>query len=157
MSSAFVKEPDGDDVFADLPDRPIGDERNLVTPHGLELIDAEISHLRTALATAQAKADRAHMAEVSRDLRYWAARRVSAELVPVQGDVSEVRFGHTVRIKRTGGNIHDFKIVGTDESDPAKGLLSYLSPLAEALIGGRIGDEIEAGPTSATIVSIKAG
>jgi transcription elongation GreA/GreB family factor len=157
MSSAFVKEPDGADVFEDLPDRLIEDERNLVTPTGLDLIDAQISHLRTALATAQAKADRAHMAEASRDLRYWAARRVSAGVVPVQEDVSEVRFGHTVRIKRTRGEVHEFQIVGTDEADPAKGLLSYISPLAEALIGCRIGDEIEAGPTSATIVAIKAG
>jgi transcription elongation GreA/GreB family factor len=156
MSSAFVKEPDGADVFEDLPDRPIGDERNFVTQRGLDLIEAEIERLRSALATAQAAADRAGMAEASRDLRYWAARRASAELVPAQTDVSEVRFGHKVRIEREDGRAQDFEIVGTDEADPAKGRLSYLSPLAEALIGGRVGEEIEAGPTSATIISIRS-
>jgi transcription elongation GreA/GreB family factor len=142
-------------VFDDLPDRPIGEERNFVTQRGLDLIEAEIERLRAALASAQVTSDRALMAEASRDLRYWAARRASAELVPPQEDVSEVRFGHRVRIKREDGRTQDFEIVGTDEANPAEGRLSYLSPLAEALIGGRVGEEIEVGPTSARIASIR--
>ena len=155
MSRAFTKEPDGADVFDDLPDRPIGDERNLVTPRGLSLIEAEIERLRGILAAAQAQGERGAIAEASRDLRYWAVRRASAELVPEQSDVSEVRFGHSVRIRREDGREQTFRIVGIDEADPARGLISYLSPFAQELIGGRPGDEIEAGATNATIVGIE--
>jgi transcription elongation GreA/GreB family factor len=156
MSRAFTKEPDGSDVFEDLPDRPIGEERNLVTAQGLARIEAELEKYRAALADAQAKGERAAMAEASRDLRYWAARRVSAEVVPVQEDVSEVRFGHTVRVRREDGRDQSFRIVGMDEADPQKGLVSYLSPMAEAMIGARVGDEIEAGPSHAEIVAIES-
>jgi transcription elongation GreA/GreB family factor len=156
MSRAFTKEPDGTDVFEDLPERPIGDEINVVTPRGYELIAAEIARLRTSLAEAQAQGARAAIAEASRDLRYWAARQASAEIVPVPEDVSEVRFGHTVTIGRADGRRQTYQIVGFDEADPAAGRISYLSPVAEALIGGRVGDEIEAGPSSAEILKIAA-
>jgi transcription elongation GreA/GreB family factor len=155
MSRAFVKEPDGEDVFDDLPDRPIGDERNLVTPEGLAFIEAEVARLRAGLVEAQARGERGAIAEASRDLRYWSMRLSWAELVPPQTDVSEVRFGHRVRIRREDGREQVFRIVGVDEADPAKGLISYISPLAEAMIGGRVGEEIEAGPGTAEIISIE--
>lgn len=156
MSRAFTKEPDGTEVFEDLPERPIGEEPNFVTLRGRELIDAEIVRLRTSLAEAQAQGARALIAEASRDLRYWAARQASAKTIAVPEDVSEVRFGHTVTIRREDGREQTYQIVGVDESDPAKGKISYVSPLAEALIGGRAGEEIEAGPTIAEIVRIVA-
>jgi transcription elongation GreA/GreB family factor len=157
MSRAFVKERDGDNVFEELPDRPIGADRNLVTPRGLALIEAEVSRLRTALAEARAQGERGAVAEALRDLRYWSARLSSAELVPDQIDVREVRFGHTVRIRREDGREQAFRIVGVDEADPAKGLISFVSPLAEALIGGRVGENIEAGKGTAEIVAIEPG
>jgi len=157
MSRAFVREPDGADFIEDLPERPIGDERNLVTPRGLAQIEAEIERLRGQLADAQGRGARAAIAETSRDLRYWAARRSSAELVPTQADLSEVRFGHAVTIERDDGRRQRYQIVGVDEADPVQGLISYVSPLATALVGGRPGDEIDAGPSQATIVAIEAG
>lgn len=154
MSRAFTKEPDGADVFEDLPERPIGEEVNFVTPRGHRLIEAEIARLRTSIAEAQAEGALAVIAEASRDLRYWAARHASAEIVPVPKDVTEARFGHTVTIRREDGREQTYQIVGVDEADPAKGRISYISPMAEALFGGQVGEEIEAGPTMAKIVKI---
>lgn len=157
MSRAFVKEPDGDDVFDDLPDRPVSPHPNLVTARGLALIEAEIERLRGALAKARTNADRAAIAAASRDLRYWAARRASAEIVtPVRGN-GTVRFGHRVTIERDDGRRQVFRIVGEDEADPAAGLLSYVSPLAGALTGKRVGEVVPAGQGEAEILAIDAG
>ncbi len=154
MSRAFVKEADGADAF-DLPDRPISPHPNLVTRRGLALIEDEIARLRAALAEAQAKGDRGLIAAVSRDLRYWTARRASAEVVPSAEDASEVRFGLRVTIERDDGRIQSFRIVGQDEADPAKGLLSYVAPLARALLGRRVGDTVPVGSGEAEIIAIE--
>ena len=80
MSRAFVKEADGAEAVEELPDRPIGPERNLVTARGLALIEAEVARLRVLLAEARTKEDRSEITHVARDLRYWSARRASAQL-----------------------------------------------------------------------------
>lgn len=142
MSRAFVKEPDGEEVGTDLPDRPVSAHRNFVTPSGLAQIDGEIERLRASLAEAKARDDKQVIASASRDLRYWTARRASAERVDApEGD--EVRFGSTVTIERGDGRRQTFRITGEDEADPAKGSLSYVSPLARALIGKAAEDEVE--------------
>jgi transcription elongation GreA/GreB family factor len=154
MSRAFVKETDGEDVFDQLPDRPISPHPNLVSRRGLALIEAEIARLRAALAEAQTNNERAAMAATSRDLRYWTARRASADVVPPAEDASQVRFGLRVTIERDDGHTQSFRIVGQDEADPAKGLLSYVSPLARALLGKRVGDTVPVGSGDAEIVAI---
>ena len=142
MSRAFVKEPDGEEVGTDLPDRPVSAHRNFVTPSGLAQIDDEIARLRTSLARAKDGGDKPVIASASRDLRYWTARRSSAEPVDApEGD--EVRFGSTVTIEREDGRRQTFTITGEDEADPTKGALSYVSPLARALIGKAADDEVE--------------
>jgi transcription elongation GreA/GreB family factor len=79
MSRAFVKENSG--IGGDeLPDRPISSHPNYVTPQGMALIDAELARLGSALLAAGD--DRAAIAHVQRELRYWRARRASAEVVP---------------------------------------------------------------------------
>jgi transcription elongation GreA/GreB family factor len=155
MSRAFVKEPDGADAFEDLPDRPISPHPNFVTARGLGLIEAELARLHAALAEAQAKQDRAAIADVSRDLRYWTSRRSTAELVPPRDDAEEVRFGLRVTIERDDGRRQSFRIVGQDEADPPHGLLSYVSPLARALVGRRVGDVVTAGEHDAEVVAIE--
>lgn len=155
MSRAFIKEADGTDVFEDLPDRPISPHPNLVTARGLALIENEITRLRAALADAQSNSDRGAMAEASRDLRYWSARRSNAEVVPPATDDDTVRFGLRVTIERDDGRRQSFRIVGQDEADPAKGLLSYVAPLALTLTGKRVGDVVSAGPGNAEIVAIE--
>lgn len=153
MSRAFVKEADGDAAVEDLPDLPVSPHPNIVTARGLELIDAKISELQDKLNT-QLKPDRSALAHLTRDLRYWAARRATAELAPPQDDISEVRFGHKVTIDRNGKR-ETFRIVGQDEADPAQGLLSYVSPLAQALMGNMVGDVIAFGPAEVEIIDIR--
>lgn len=151
MSRAFVKESDG---VEDLPDRLISPHANLVTASGLAQIEAEVARLSRLYAEAQAAADRDGLAAAARDLRYWTARRATAELVeqPPAGD--EVHFGATVTLRRSDGSEHVYRIVGEDEADPAKGLLSWVSPLAKALGGKTVGDDVTAGSFAFEIVSI---
>jgi transcription elongation GreA/GreB family factor len=156
MSRAFVKEPDGADVFDELPDRPISPHANLVTPRGLALLDEAVARSRAALSEAQQRGDRAAIAGASRDFRYFNARRASAELVPQMQDSATVRFGNRVTIERDDGRTQTFRIVGEDEADPAEGLLSYVSPLARALTGKRIREVVPAGQSEAEILAIEA-
>jgi len=67
---------------------------------------------------------------------------------------SEVAFGTTVTIERDDRRRQTWRIVGEDEADPAQGTLSYVSPVARALIGKRVGDVVRAGNADAEIVAI---
>jgi transcription elongation GreA/GreB family factor len=153
MSRAFVKDQE-DGAADELPDRPISPHANHVTAHGLALIDAEIARLQQEQAAATAAQDRVAIGRTSRDLRYWTARRASADVIPPPTDVGEVRFGSTVTIARKDGRTQTFHIVGEDEADPTHGTLSHVSPLAVALFGKQVGDVITVGRTEAEIVKI---
>lgn len=158
MSVAFTKEQDGEATAADLPDRPISDHPNLVTPSGLALLDAALASAREAYAAAQAsgdiQTDRTAMARATRDLRYYAARRASAELIAPSADDGAVTFGGTVTFDREDGRRQSFRIVGEDEADPAKGSVSYVSPLARALMGKAVGDTAVVAGGEVEIVAI---
>ena len=154
MSKAFTKEPEGaSDVYDDLPDRPVS-PHNLVTPKGLEMIEAELARLHREHAAAQDADDRPRLAKINRDLRYWTSRRATAQVVEPPKDASEVRFGSTVTIEREDGRRQTYRIVGEDEADPSLGTLSYVSPVAQELLGKQTGDVVEAGTAEATIVKI---
>jgi transcription elongation GreA/GreB family factor len=145
MSVAFTREEDLEATAADLPDRPISPHPNLVTPEGLQQIEAALSEARAAYAAAQAKGsietDRTAMARATRDLRYWSARRGTAQLVETGDSDGAARFGSRVSILREDGRAQTWRIVGEDEADPAHGTVSHVSPLARALLGKRVGDE----------------
>lgn len=157
MSVAFTKESDAEAVAADLPDRPIPPHANLVTPRGLAQIDAELAAARAAYAAAQASdaisSDRTAMARATRDLRYWSARRASAQLVEAPAGETVV-FGNCVTLQRADGSTRAFAIVGDDEADPAAGRISYMAPLARALIGKGVGDEVMLAGQPAEIIAI---
>ena len=146
MSVAFTREEDHEARAADLPDRPISPHLNLVTAEGVAAISEALAQAQHAHAAARAKGDvgddRTAMARATRDLRYWSARRASAQLTqpPFQPDTAQ--FGRTVTIEREDGRRQTFHIVGEDEADPARGLISYLSPLAHALLGKNVGDAV---------------
>ena len=126
-----------------LPEKPISAHPNLVTSSGLRLIDGHIGRLQTSLADSGA--DDENRPRLARDLRYWRARRMSAQVVEAPpGGSQEVAFGTTVTVRRDGTAVR-YRIVGEDEADPAKGLLSWTSPLAEALLGARVGETVEIG------------
>ena len=158
MSVAFTREEDLEATAADLADRPISPHANLVTPEGLALIEAELAQARAAYTAAQVagsiESDRTAMARATRDLRYWASRRASAQLQePTPGDGS-VRFGATVTIERADGRAQTWRIVGEDEADPREGRISYVSPLAQALLGRSVGDEGTAAGQTFEIVAV---
>lgn len=153
MSKAFTRETDADESV-ELPDREISPLPNLVSQRGLALIEAEIERHSAANAEALAAGDKEAAGRAGRELRYWTARRNSAQVQPEPAGSSEVGFGSAVTILREDGRRQTFRIVGEDEADPAQGLLSWASPLARELAGKGVGEQIEAGATEATIVSI---
>lgn len=158
MSVAFTREEDLEATAADLADRPISPHPNLVTPEGLARIEAELNSARAAYTAAQVQgsieSDRTAMARATRDLRYWSARRASAQLVQPGVDDGSVRFGGTVSIEREDGRAQTWRIVGEDEADPAQGSVSHVSPLARAVMGKRVGDEVLVAGQSVEIVAV---
>ena len=159
MSVAFTREEDVEAAAANVPDRPISPHPNLVTPEGLRALDASLASARAAWAKAQASGevntDRTAMAQATRDLRYYAARRASAQVLAPEGDGDMVRFGGAVTLDRQDGRRQTFRIVGEDEADPAQGTISHVSPLARALLRKSVGDVIKAGQGEAEITAIK--
>ena len=157
MSVAFTREEDLEATAADLPDRPISPHPNLVTVAGLAAIEAELASARAAYAAAQAKgdieADRSAMARATRDLRYWSARRATAQLIETEPE-GRVRFGGSVTIEREDGRTQTWRIVGEDEADPAKGSVSHVSPLSRALMGKAVGDEAMVAGQTVEVVAV---
>jgi transcription elongation GreA/GreB family factor len=80
------------------------------------------------------------MARAARDVRYWSARRASAQLVERDGADSAVQFGDRITIEREDGRRQIWRIVGEDEADPAEGSVSWVSPLAQAVLGKTVGE-----------------
>jgi transcription elongation GreA/GreB family factor len=158
VSVAFTREEDYEAQAADLPDRPISPHPNLVTRDGLDAIDQTLAGARAAYADAQAaggvSADRTAMARATRDLRYWSARRATAQLTEPAPAPGQVQFGRTVHIERDDGRRQTFKIVGEDEADPSSGKISYVSPLAQALLGKDEGDLVQAAGSEVEILKV---
>lgn len=152
MSRAFVKESD---AFEELPEKLVSEHRNLVTPEGLALIEAEVGRLQAELAEAQRSGDRDAIQRASRDFRYWNQRLGSAEVQKPPTDSSVVSFGSLVTLERDDGRIQKYRLVGEDESNPTKGKISYASPLAQALMEKSVGDVVRAGAGEVEIMKIE--
>jgi transcription elongation GreA/GreB family factor len=145
MSRAFTKEPDGDRVGDDTPDRPRSHYPNYVTRRGLAKLTealAELKGRRARLADEpQDLAAQMPLAHLDRDIRYVEQRIDSAILVePATDPAGEVGFGTFVTVEDPAGTRRAYAIVGEDEADAASGLVSWVSPLARALQGARVGD-----------------
>lgn len=156
MSRAFTRDGQEGEGLGVLPDRPLSRERNLVTRRGLDLIEGAIASARAALASAEGAGERLAMGNAARDLRYWQARRASAELVEPSSKAEGVRFGMAVTLLHEGGRRVTWRIVGEDEADAAKGRISHVSALARALYGKAIGEEISVAGHTAEIAAIEA-
>ena len=143
MSRAFVSEEAEEARAAVLAERPISPHANLVTPRGLELIENRVASLQSELS--RPPADDAVRPRLLRDLRYWQARRATAQTVEQRMVApKEVVFGIMV-VMRRDRTVSRFRIVGEDEADPAQSLLSWTSPLATALMGAEAGDVVDIG------------
>ncbi len=147
MSRGFVKEDDLEHAGTDLPERPISPHANYVTPVGLQQLEQsytqyEVERLLYSNRKDDPNAQQA-LAKIDRDLRYLSSRLESAQLVnPMQQPKDSVLFGATVTVEDEEGERRIFHIVGEDESDIQLKKVSYVSPIAKALIGRKVGDNV---------------
>ena len=153
MSRAFVKDHEDDAAGAELPDRLVSSHRNLVTRAGLAAIETELHRLGEEISAARGRGDRAALAGLQRDLRYWSQRRTSAEVIPPATDHSKVRFGSCVTLQGAG-QTQRLQIVGEDEAAPADGRRSWVSPVAQGMLGAALGDLVDAPGGEAEIIAI---
>lgn len=163
MNKAFVRESDGEDdeELAPALKLPAG-TRNYITPGGhvrlkseLEnLVKRERPHVVEIVAWAASNGDRSEngdyiygkrrLREIDRRIRFLTKRLDIAEVVdPLrQGDNDQVFFGARVTVADADGKENTYTIVGVDEADVARGRISWISPLARALIKARAGDSV---------------
>lgn len=164
MSKAFTREPEGDEEEDELSPSlklPPG-SKNYITPAGharlLEeqefLIKVERPKVVEVVAWAASNGDRSEngdylygkkrLREIDRRIRFLGKRLDNAQVVDptLQGENDQVFFGATVTLSFDGEAEQVFSIVGIDEADASRGRISWISPLARALIKAREGDAI---------------
>jgi transcription elongation GreA/GreB family factor len=141
-----------------LPDRAVSPHPNLVTEAGLRALEQQLLQAREAYDATSAIEDvnerRRQGAIPLRDVRYFATRVRTAQVVADPTSSDKVVFGHTVALSRDDGREQTFRIVGEDEADPKRGSVSYVSPIAAALMGKGVGDVVSVGGREIEIISI---
>lgn len=147
MSRGFVKEDDLEHAGTDLPERPLSEHPNYVTPLGLQQLQQQVAQLEQERQQLAPKKEdpivQQRLGMVERDLRYFEARLEQAILVDPANQPSDiVLFGATVGMEDENGETHGFTIVGEDEADIAANKVSWVSPLARALLGHKVGDSV---------------
>jgi len=163
MSKAFTKEDAtetaagsaaDEDGIPEGPSLPPG-TKNYITPHGFarlkgelkQLVEVERPEVVKTVSWAASNGDRSEngdyiygkrrLREIDRRVRFLIKRLENAEVVQSAGrDTDQVFFGASVRFE-SKGETRDIKIVGVDEVDPAHGLVSWISPVAQAMIKGK--------------------
>ncbi|MBI3371785.1 MAG: transcription elongation factor GreB [Betaproteobacteria bacterium] len=161
MSKAFVRETEDDLEEDGVPvARPVT-LRNYISPAGYARLKAELRALveierpevvRT-VSWAASNGDRSEngdylygkkrLREIDRRVRFLIKRLENAELVDAAGrDSDQVFFGATVTVASASGGERTVTIVGIDEVDPSKGRVSWISPIAKALIKAHEGDTV---------------
>lgn len=137
MSVAFRR--DGDEEHLEPKfEVPIPPGPNRVTQQGLALIEERARHFEALVAS---ETDETALAAAKRDLRYWKARRASAEFMP-PADGNVVAFGTRVTF-RLGGQERTIAIVGHDEADAASGKVAFTAPLPRAMMDAEEGESVD--------------
>lgn len=159
MAVAFTKEESFETASETLiPDRPISAHPNLVTEAGLKALELQLQQAHEAYDASSTIEDvnerRRQAASPLRDLRYFAARVRTAQLVPDPTSIDTVAFGSTVTFSRDDGRVQTYRIVGEDEADPKAGSISFVSPVARLLIGKAVGDVVSVGDQELEITAI---
>lgn len=159
MSVAFTKEESAETASETLlPDRSISPYPNLVTQTGLTALETQLREARATYEAAQQIEDvnerRRQSAAPLRDARYFAERVRTAQLMPPPSSSDTVAFGNVVTFRRDDGRVQTYRIVGEDEADPKAGSMSHVSPVARALIGKSVGDEVIAANQTLEILEI---
>ncbi|MEF0941320.1 transcription elongation factor GreA [Rhizobium sp. BR 362] len=159
MAVAFTKEESAETAAeTQLPDRTISPHPNLVTEAGWTALNAALQEAREQYEAASAVEDvnerRRQAAVPLRDLRYFSERVRTAEVVAAPASHETVAFGSTVTFSRDDGRVQTYRIVGEDEAEPKQGTISYVSPVAQALIGKLVGDLVLVGDNELEIITI---
>ena len=160
MSKAFTKESSDADEEAEVPEPAAPGGKNYITPEGFErlqaerkqLVEVERPQVVKVVSWAAALGDRSENAdytygkrrlrEIDRRVRFLIKRLEAAEVVRSSGrDADQVFFGAQVRMRGKDGE-RTVRIVGVDEVDPAQGRISWISPVAKALLKAREGDTV---------------
>ena len=155
-----MKDPDDAARPEALPERPQSPHPNYVTPAGLQRLRVQAADLAALLRATGPSADPHELALLQRDLR-WVEGRLQRAIVvdPAVQALDRVRFGLTVEVRHEDGSTEALTIVGEDEAEPGTGRISWLSPLAEALLDAEPGDEVAwqrpAGKTRLEIIAVR--
>ena len=164
MSKAFTKESDDaeDDADVGAPSIPAG-TKNYVTPAGyarlraelLNLLDVERPKVVDIVSWAAKNGDRSEngdylygkkrLREIDRRIRFLTKRLDIAEVVDpsVHHGADQVFFGASVHYVNSRDEERTVTIKGVDEADSAAGEISWIAPMARALLGARVGDEVK--------------
>ena len=166
MSKAFTREADDgldadDDIDEANESRPAPSGKNYVTPSGHARLKSELHELLTkerpklveTVAWAASNGDRSENAdyiygkrrlrEIDRRIRFLQKRLDAAEIVDPATQASDrVLFGATVGLRDEHGKLRKYSIVGIDEADASAGKISWVSPLAQAILQAKVGDDV---------------
>lgn len=148
MSKAFLRESDLPDLPEPPPARLPPGTRNYLTPAGAQRLRDELTLLletqRPSLTAAGADHDakqRLHL--LDQRIRYLEQSLRSAEIIePPVSSTNEVRIGARVTVRDANGEESTYRIVGVDEIDPEHGWVSWLSPIARALLSAKAGQRV---------------
>lgn len=146
MSRGFVKEDDLEHAGTDVPERQLSQHANYVTVNGyvqLEKLATELEQQRLSLSASKDEQQaQQKLAVINRNLRYVAARLENALVTRPDLNAEQVLFGATVTVEDEDGASHTYEIVGEDEADIKANKVSWVSPLAKALIGHKVGESV---------------
>ncbi|AIR89410.1 GreA/GreB family elongation factor [Pseudomonas cremoricolorata] len=145
MSRAFVNEDHAAAQASQPVERRVSDQPNYVTANGLAQLQARVATLNSEHAQLQAqgeRADKQRLADNERDLRYFNARVLSAQVVPAATSGDTVQIGSQVTFVDEHDQQQVVRLVGEDEADAGRGLINWGSPLGRALLGAAPGDEV---------------
>lgn len=176
MSRAFVdesaqvpREEDAPEFKAPLPPGA----KNYMTPRGAERLRAELAELRRERPRLIAAIgqiggserdvrgeQRRRMRETNRRIEYLSRMHSILEVIdPAQQRSDRVVFGATVTVRDQAGGKRTYQIVGVDEADSEKGRVSWISPVARALVSARVGDtvtlKLPGGETKLTVLALR--
>ena len=151
MSKAFTREDDNAPELPDLP--PLTSSlapgaKNYITPAGAQKLRDELQHLlenaRPALVDAEDDPDaKRQLARLDQRIMQLEESLQSAEVVPSpSGPADVVRFGAAVTVRESNGTETSYRIVGVDETDMDRNWVSWMSPIAKALLNGKRGEHM---------------
>ena len=162
MSKSFTRDGDENNTEVDTEvDAAVPGGKNYITPAGAERLRAELKKLRyeerplvtKTVTWAAGNGDRSEngdylygkkrLREIDKRMRFLAKRLEAAEVVdPLAIQVDYIQFGATIHIRFEDDTERTYSIVGVDEVDVAKGRISWMAPLARALLKANEGDVV---------------